>query len=233
MANVTQSKVTSIEFAQFTATLITQTLDAVVSAQLAQEERVRKLLEVSILTPEQFAEQAISENDLSSEMQALFPEGLGAGTAYLEPSEKQIETPPVLALTGYVIKRGDIEKKGQSMVITQTGYLNILNQIKVNLAERQQANIRQMVQRGIPRVVVDHGKVNAKINFQFSQSTPATTSVTQPVISGSGRDLKTAAPFLMPMKLSVKAVDFRQPEIARLMVNVVGEVEITFKTITG
>ena len=36
----------NVGFAQFTAALITQTLDAVIAAQLQQEEKVRKLVRV-------------------------------------------------------------------------------------------------------------------------------------------------------------------------------------------
>lgn len=212
-----------VGFAQFTAALITQTLDAVITAQLQQEEKVRKLQEAAGLAPVQFAEEAVPLADVENELARLFPsteypKGVMAGAPYTPSSQNQPEQPPILGYTGYEMKKGDWSKQDDVAVITESGYKNILAHIRLALATEQHANILQMIRRGIPRIVVDHGRVNAKLFFQFSSG--ATT--------GGGTKLQRE---VLP-RLVVKTVELRRPEVARLTVNVVGEVDITFKTIS-
>lgn len=212
-----------VGFAQFTAALITQTLDAVIAAQLQQEEKLLKLREAAGLTPARFAEEAISSEDVADELARLFPkpqypEDVTPGTPYQPKSPSQSEEPPILDLTGYVMKKGDWAKQEDGLVITGEGYRNIAATVRLKLAIERQTGLLQMVRHGIPRVVVDHGRVNAKLFFQFSSSGQAAESPR----------LQTA---VLP-QLVVRAVELRRPEVARLTVNVVGEVDITFKTIS-
>ncbi len=209
-----------VGFAQFTAALITQTLDAVISAQLAQEERARRLQETAGMTPAQFAQEAITSEDLEAELARLFPSdqypnGIRPGTAYISASTDKIEDPPVLSRTGYTMKAGDWVPQAGGLAITEAGYNNILTHMRLALAADRQVNLLQMLRRGIPRVIVDHGRVNAKLFFQFASGTEAPK-------------LGTA---ILP-RLAVTPVELRRPEVSRLTVNVVGEVDITFKTIS-
>lgn len=212
-----------IGFAQFTAALITQTLDAVIAAQLQQEEKVRKLQETAGLTPARFAEEVISIEDIEDELARRFPatqypKGVMPGVPYTPLSRTLPEDPPILINTGYVMEKEDWTRQNEEAVITAEGYRNILAHLRLALAAEQHANILQLMRRGIPRVVVDHGRVNAKLFFQFTSG--GTT--------GGGTKLQRE---VLP-QLVVKAVELRRPEVARLTVNVVGEVDITFKTIS-
>lgn len=213
-----------VGFAQFTAALITQTLDAVIAAQLQQEEKIRKLQEAAGLAPAQFAEEAVPLEDVEDELARLFPvaqypNGVAAGVPYIPASRTQPEEPPISSLTGYSMKEGDRAKQADAIIITETGYRNIVAHMRMTLAAERHTNILQMMRRGIPRVVVDHGRVNAKLFFQFSS------------VSTSGGGSPTLQKGMLP-QLVVKAVELRRPEVARLTVNVVGEVDITFKTIS-
>ncbi len=212
-----------VGFAQFTAALITQTLDAVIAAQLQQEEKVRELQDAAGLAPAQFAEEAVPLEDAENELVRLFPvsqypKGVMPGAPYTPSGHDTPEEPPILSYTGYMMQKGDWAKQDDATVITENGYKNILAHVRLALATERHANILQMVRRGIPRVVVDHGRVNAKLFFQFSSGG----------VGGGGPTLQRG---MLP-QLIVRTVELRRPEVARLTVNVVGEVDITFKTIS-
>jgi len=108
----------------------------------------------------------------------------------------------------------------------------------MSLAKQQLANVLQLVRRGIPRVVVDNGRVNTKLTFQLSQtkSTGDTTSggvgVSKSAKLRSGTSLMQLSRPMVPYRLTVRPADLRRPELLRLSVNLVGEVEITFKTVS-
>jgi hypothetical protein len=219
----TSNDLGNIGFAQFTAALITQTLDAVIAAQLQQEEKIRKLRESAGLTPAQFAEEAVSPEDVENELARLFPpdqypKGIMAGAPYTPASQTQPEEPPIYSYTGYEMQKGDWVEQDNVIVITENGYKNILTHVRLTLATEHHTNILLMMRSGIPRIVIDHGRVNTKLFFQFSSG-------------GIGKGSSTLQRGTLP-QLMVKAVELRRPEVARLTVNVVGEVEITFKTIS-
>jgi hypothetical protein len=208
----------NIDFAQFTASLLSQTLDAIISAQLEQEEKVRRLQESAGLSPSLFAAEMITAEDGESEITRLFPagqypQGLLPGAPYIPAGKDRAEDPPVRDRTGYVMTGGDW-KSGR---ITELGHNNILSSVRILLAAARLTGINGMIRRGIPRIMVDHGRINTKLTFQLSSSSD----------SGSS-PLKTG----MPLRLMVRPADLRRPEVSRLTVNVLGEVDITFKTVS-
>ncbi len=222
-----------VGFSEFTAALITQTLDAVISAQLGQEERARRLEELATMDLARFAEEAVKPDEADNELARLFPaegfaHGVMPGAPYSPPRQGYAETPPVQQLTGYAVKPGDLSKTAEGTKIAEAGYRNILMHVRMALAEARRNIMLQMVRRGMPRVVVDHGKVNAKLTFQLSKE----TGTAQPKVAEA---IKGVSPLLQIRTLpglTVRPVEMWRPEVARLNINIVGEVEITFKTVS-
>jgi len=244
MANNSLPQAADVGFAQFTVAQITETFEAVITAQLEQEQKVRKLLEAAEMDLFRFAEEFISEQEVEEELGRLFPSeqvlhSVMVDASYQPGSEGEEENPPVLEKTGYQVSGDDLEEHGQGFIITEEGYRNIFARVKMILAAEQRANIIGMANRGVPRIVVDSGRVNTKLRFQLSQrevqggqqAAPAAGGVpaasAAPPFSSSAQ---LAAP-VSGLKLLVKPVDLRHPEVTNLSVNVVGEVEICFKTI--
>lgn len=236
-----------VEFAQFTAALISDTLDAIIAAQLGQEEKVRELQEMAGLDVARFAEETITEGDVEIELARLFPSTERAhsvmpGSPYIPSASGREEDPPVFSATGYTMTEADCQRFDEEYVFTDAGYRHILSHVRMGLAAKQLENVLQLVRRGIPRVVVDHGRINTKLTFHLSQAQKAESSATTSIggIKGSGTTyLKRSSALLsqisrplVPLKLTVKPADLRRPELMRLSVNLVGEVEITFKTIS-
>ena len=85
------------------------------------------------------------------------------------------------------------------------------------MARQRQTDINSMIRHGIPRVMVDNGHINSKLFFQITSAAGNTTS------ASSGESLP---------RLTVRPVNIERPEETRMTVNMVGEVDITFKTVS-
>ena len=243
MANNELLRPAEVEFSQFTATLIAETLDAIIEAQLGQEEKLRELQEIAGFDVARFAEEVVSSEEVERELARLFPAaegvcGVMAGSPYMPPEPGREEEPPVRLTTGYIMKDEDWERSDEGAVITEAGYQHITNHVRMNLATQQLANVLQLVRRGIPRVVVDHGRVNTKLTFRLSQTKSPGGTVSGGMEMSKAAKLRSGAPLMqlprpmVPYRLTVRPADLRRPELLRLSVNLVGEVEITFKTVS-
>lgn len=222
-----------VEFAQFTAALISQTLDAIIAAHLEQEGKVRKLEETAGLDLVHFREEVVPLSDVESELAWLFPidepteeqpHGVVEDSPYQPAVEGQEEDPPIYQLTGYQMQ-GEKDWGEAQGIITREGYKAIRDHVRSTLVRERRANMLEMLRRGVPRIVVDQGRINARLTFQYLQAgeTDNTGSFLQ-----SARERITGLPqSAMPFSLRVKPA---QPQM-HLAVNVVGEVELTFKTI--
>jgi hypothetical protein len=222
MADIPIMRVAEIGFAEFTALLLTETLDAVISAQLSQEERIQEMATAVSLDPAAYAGSYISAEQLRVEIVRLFP-GVGGkssvdqGEPYLPAEGSQTEVPPLLDVCGYSIRKDDLQKGEQGMLMfSARGAVRIADCIAIPLAVRQQSALKNMTARGVPRVLVDHGRVSAKLTFRLDQLQTSTAGT-------------PTVPF--KNKLRVQPVNSRGPEYLSLKTDITSEVEITFKTI--
>lgn len=216
-------------FAEFAALLITETLDGVVSSLLAQEQKLRELEEAVLLQPDQFAARYLDNGDVRREILGLFPAAEGRGTVsavdagqpYRFPRQGMTEEPPVLHRCGYTVTKEDLEKSSAGLVFSAAGGGRIALAVASRMAQIQQESLRLMVQRGIPRVVVDSGRINAKFTLKLEQ-----TVTTEPRKVG-------LTSLFAGGRLRVHPVSTRGPEFLSLRSNITSEVEICFKTITS
>jgi len=92
--------------------------------------------------------------------------------------------------------------------------------VRLALAGEQRALLQATLDRGLPRLLVDHGRVSARLMFSVEQGAGGTS--VSPLLSGVGASAR----------LRVTPVHARGPEFLRLQTNVTSEVEIAFKTVT-
>jgi hypothetical protein len=226
------TKPTEVGFAEFTAQLISETFQAVISSMVQQEKEVRDTERLTALGLEDFAKLSISEDTLRAEIIRLFPSKEGKdtessidpGSIYTPPTDKQAEDPPIFLLTGYQVAKEDVKKDGETgkLRITEDGYGHIKEKVRLTLAANYKEIIATILQKGMPRVLVDHGRINTKLSFYLTEGKEeAKPKLPLAFIS------KSALP-----RLTVRPVSNRTPEFLTLTVNVIGEVEITFKTIS-
>lgn len=96
--------------------------------------------------------------------------------------------------------------------------------MRLVLASAQRSLLQRVLDRGLPRIMVDHGRVSARLMFSVDDHNAAAAAVgTAPAgLTSLGRSLR----------LRATPVHAGSPEFLRLQTNITGEVEITFKTVT-
>lgn len=231
-------------FSDFVAKLISDTFEAVVASGISQEKGWAQLEELLSLEMPAFTEAVVDEGMLNDEMGRLFPDGKG-GTLIAKdllyrkanPEKDISEEPPINAYTGF-------QPKGKKL--TAADVKAIRDAVWQALGRKQFDILSKIHSRGNTRVVVDAGKVNAKLNFEIQQMDEGD----EPGSSGhhSARSTETRRIFakhsfpglgelsrpveLRNIKFFVKPPTDKDPQTHQVKANVYGEVEIQFKTIT-
>ena len=219
-------KTTEMGFAEFASTLISETLSAVVTSMLNQEEQIAKLQQQSLLSPEQYANENLTDEVVRNEVMQLFPSSESGKSAVDEgepykPGKETAEYPAIYDKTGYKITKEDITVKDRKAVITSIGYAHILETTRQALARRQLEVLKTVISRGIPRVYVDNGHITSKMTLRFEAGTATTTADTLgSKISGRGF-----------AKVIAQPINASRPEYLTLKADVLSEVGITFKTV--
>jgi len=245
-------------FAEFTAKLIADTFEAVTAALAEQETQFLELSRLAELPPDAFAEQAIAAEDLEMALEQAFPgdaehpHAVYAGAPYQPATPKMAESPPFAARLGVVLGQGDVKRQPSGFELTETGVAKIRTAMRTQLGLERYTALRQLLSRGIPRVLVEGGRINAKLTFQVLQveeekrdsATPTKPSMLKPgetltetlhpvtTLTPLNRFVGLVRPFPQPnVRLLVRQVDTRDPQSTQVKVNVFSEVEITFKTV--
>ncbi|PKP58668.1 MAG: hypothetical protein CVT88_06915 [Candidatus Altiarchaeales archaeon HGW-Altiarchaeales-1] len=219
-------KPTELGFAEFVSQLISETLQAVITSMIQQEKEIRELEEGASLNIDGFAERFITDDVVRNEILRLFPSD-EKGKSSVDPNapytppDKNTENPPIYSIIGYRMSKNDFNEGKGIYIITDDGYKNIYDAVKILLATRYKDVMSNIISRGVPRVVVDHGKINSKISISLRSETTE---------KKEEKNTMLIKPFLPVLR--VQPINNRSPEFLGLNVNIVGEVEITFKTIT-
>jgi hypothetical protein len=222
------AKSTELGFAEFASTLISETLNAVVTSILTQEKQVAQLEQQALLTPEEYAAENLTRDIVRAEVIRLFPSttagvsdksSVDAGEPYVNGRET-VESPAIYNKTGYKITKDDLTVSGGKTVLSSNGYAHILAATKLALARQHLGILKTVVARGIPRVYVDNGHITSKLTLRFEADTTAATSTsTGSRIAGGIR------------KIFAQPVSANRPEYLSLNTDILSEVEITFKTV--
>ena len=248
----------TLGFAEFAAQLVSEVFEAVALAQMEQQARAAEIAATASLAPAEFAERFVTAAQVDAELAQLFPtavekqiHAIFAGAPYT-PAEKTIEeSPPVLALLGIQLERSDYTvRRGEvtpPVILNGNGVQRIREAMRLRLASDRLLALRELVAQGIPRVLVDAGRVNAKLTFQVTQVTetddapqPGRNPLLNPKLrplgsltSGmTGQFGRTVIPpELRNVRLAVNQVSDRAPQTTTAETDIYGEVEITFKTV--
>ncbi|MGD6851558.1 MAG: hypothetical protein ACQCN6_05800 [Candidatus Bathyarchaeia archaeon] len=227
---VSTVKSAEMGFAEFTSTLISETLNAVVTSILTQEKQAAQLAAQAQLSAEDYAKENLTDDLVRAEILRLFPSSSGnadksavdAGEPYTNNNETG-ESPSIYNKIGYTITKGDLTgdrvNRGKT-VFSTAGYNNISAAARLALAKQHLAVIQTVVSRGIPRVYVDNGQITSKLTLRFEADSTATASTTGSRIAGVGI-----------RKIVAQPVSAARPEFLSLRADVLSEVKITFKTV--
>jgi hypothetical protein len=237
-------KAIEVGFAEFIAKLISEVFDAVVTSQVNQEKRIAELSDAADLPPEEFAEHFVTDEQTTAELERLFPgnsdkhrTAIYVGAPYRPKSEGVSELPPIHAVLGITLVKGDYRVVKKQAILTSAGVNKVKSAVRQHLAKAHQAAVQEIIRRGLPRVIADAGRVNAKLTYEilstednakFEKATP----LGEPLRPLGQAIFIPESGALAKMRLVVRQADERSPQTQKLKVNVFGEVEVEFKTIT-
>ncbi len=247
MANLITSPV-QLGFSEFVSKLVSDTFDAVISSSINQEKSWAQIHQLLGMDMVDFAEETISDDMVDVELAELFPDNEGGTTVFVgapyqrkreSTKAKTQETPPINDLLGYLPKTSKLSQKDMD---------EIRRIIKLRLAEFQFELLNRVASKGATRVIVDAGKINAKINFEILQveegedssegndkSGTSTKNAASNIFSAnrfSSISRLSLPSELQTVRFVVKPPSDSDPQTHQVKANVYGEVELTFKTIT-
>ena len=226
-------------FAEFAAQLVTELHDAVLFAQDEQETRRAKLADLAALPLEQFARRFVANEQVDTELIRLFPAAGGKasriqiGAAFKAASEKGAETPALQAKLGVRLAARDFKVRGKQMALAASGVKAIRDATRLRLAEVRLKSLRQAATQGMPRVVIDSGRINVKLSFRLDELAKMTGGR-----AGGGRlapatlsAIGDTAASKMRYRLIVRQVNEETMPAGPTQASGIGELDLTFKTI--
>lgn len=248
-----ENRINELGLAEFVAGLISETFEAVSVSIESQVSRQTELLAAAELDLSTYAAKYVSTESIDQACGELFPAEDGGNTietngAYI-PGEETVEQPPIKRVLGLSLKNAiDYRKRGSTWQLTTAGVESIRTAIKMQAAQYHQDALRLLLNKGLPRIVIDSGRILSKVTFSVNSSDSEKSGVTPVVYRNPNRasDLtsstvfkasllnrlgKTRANLLLPdMQLKIRPVTDDQPQSSTT--SVYGEVEISFRTVT-
>ena len=168
-------KPVDLGFAEFAAQVVAELHEGLLAAQNEQESRRAKLAELSSLPLDEFARRFISNEQVEAELARLFPAPRGqahrirVGASYVAKTAKHAESPPIQSKLGIQLTPQDLRLRGGRAQLGQKGVKTIRETLRTRLAEPRFKTLRQVATRGIPRLVLDSGRVNVKLIFRLEE----------------------------------------------------------------
>jgi hypothetical protein len=240
-------------FTEFVSSLLSEVLSSIVAAQSEQDQRVAELITLAELTFEEFEEQ-LADEDVESYLASVFPPSdesrphdAVSGSPYRPAGDDGSERPPFERVLGVTFDNRDFNADRGTLLAR--GSRKVRDAARSQLARSQHGTVQALVAQGIPRVLVDAGRISAKLTFEALQyreepaggDAPATAGMAEGALIGAhdvvmiGRLPLTNVAAVLPqvlrdVRMRVRAADDRK-EGTSTRTNVYGEVELTFKTI--
>jgi hypothetical protein len=189
------------------------------------------------MTASQFARRFVADDDVDAELSRLFPAGgkkgtaIVAGRAYRAAGAKRAESPAIESKLRIKLGTRDHRARGSRSTLTARGVASVREAVRLRLSEARLKALRQTVTQGLPRVVVDSGRVNVKLSFRLvdlnklagpNAAIAPLKSLTGP--GGKGERVKQ-------LRLIVRQVNDDTAPAAVSGSSGIGELDLTFKTV--
>lgn len=169
-----KEKSAEVGFAEFAAQLVAEVHEAVLAAQAHQEDRRAQIAELASMPVERFARVFITRDQVEAELARLFPARGGkahfirAGMSYRPATASRPEAPPIQAKLSVRLSEKDVHAaRGERFELTAAGERTVRETARIRLAEAQIKALRQATSQGLPRVIVNSGRVNVKLAFSL------------------------------------------------------------------
>lgn len=161
-------------FTEFVTSLLSEVVSSIVIAQSDQEQRLAELSAAAAMDLEEFAAAHVTTDDVEAWLAEQFPStdpdrphDAVLDAPYTPASDDAGEAPPFEAVLGVELIRRDL--RGDPPTLGQAGVRKIQEAARTELAASELLVARQLAERGIPRVIVDAGRISAKLTFEALQ----------------------------------------------------------------
>ncbi len=166
-------------FAEFVAKLISEVFDAVVTSQAEQQEKLQELHELMALPEELFVDHLLQQNSFLQQVDDLLyahfptekeqqPHGIYAGAPYKPKTSRTPESPAIFEQLGVKLTKSDFDQSDK--VLTEEGVLKVYRKAATPYAVQKRNIISKLIEQGLSNIVVDSGKINAKLTFSTSMT---------------------------------------------------------------
>ena len=166
-------------FAEFVAKLISEVFDAVVTSQAEQQEKLQELHELMALPDELFVDHLLQQDSFVLQVDELLsthfpteketqPHAIFVGAPYQTRTSQKAEQPAIFDSLGLKLGKEDFDVKNKAL--TETGVLNIYRKAALPYAIQKRNVISKLIEQGLSNIVVDSGKINAKLTFSTTMA---------------------------------------------------------------
>lgn len=252
-------KLSEMGLAEFVAGLISETFEAMNASMADQLARQTDLLRAAEMEEISYGQRYVDDSAVDEACLVLFSDAQGrqrvvAGGIYA-PGDEATEQPPIQRQCGLVLREEQDFTKSDSggFVFTPVGVERVRQEIRRQLAQQHQQALRLALNKGLPRILIDSGRILAKVTFNLSEidaDTPAHASPaavsTLPAapLKATGRIDAAAFQSSLLNRLSLTRTNLLLPNTQMKVkpasddtaqsstTSVYGEVEITFKTVS-
>jgi hypothetical protein len=165
------SRLQELGFAEFTAKLISDVFDAIVSSNIRQQEAYAELLERVAGSVQEFEGEAVSDADVDAYLVERFPDESNPGqtrlvTGYAVPGAESDDTAVRIDdLLGAAAADAGVTLPAAGDTLEETDVDALAAATRRKLASRRLEALRDLVETGIVRLVVETGRIETRLDF--------------------------------------------------------------------
>jgi len=165
------SRIDEVNYPEFTSKLISDTFDAIVASMIRQQEAYADLVEKIAMTLEDFSAEAVTDTDVETYLRTYFPGEEDNGTSVGSPSAPGELDDADAARLASLLGPEAIET-GEEGSLPEEGGLDaadvelIYRLVRRMLARPRLEALRELVSRGITRIVVEDGTIETELEFR-------------------------------------------------------------------
>lgn len=248
------TRLPEIEFPEFTAKLINDTMDAMVASMIRQMGAYAELLSSVTKTVEAFEADEVGDEEVDQWLALNFPNAAAAEDAPLEDLHilktgfsyvADPENAPIRKLLDAEFTSLGLDKPAGGTAaayangdLTDADVLNIRKAARRKLARTRLSVLQELVRMGIVRIIIDEGKIYTKLTFdisatQFHQKVKNTYRKKRWGAGGKASFLSGLFGISLGgsyQRLTVKTV--RESDFSRVdaRINIIGGVDVVFRT---
>ncbi|WP_255151679.1 hypothetical protein [Halorarius halobius] len=183
------ARLDEIGYPEFTQKLITDTFDAVVSSMIRQQESYADLLEKVAMTVDQFEAENVATDEVDAWLTSTFPNPDGKGSVVGTPGDpgdlSETAATRLDTLLGDTASDMGVELPDDGG-LDEEDVVTIRDVTRRQIARPRMAAMREIVNQGVVRLVVEDGTIETDLEFRTEASQLFTQLDTETTTTSGG-----------------------------------------------